>query len=62
LQQYWNFRHIDKEEFVLSTNQVDESSGARAAFGEEPNELNKSTNEPVGDIERNERGIISQKQ
>jgi dipeptide/tripeptide permease len=55
---YWNFRHIDNEEYVLSTNQVSEATGTRD-FVEE-NDLNASTNRPAP-IADNEQTGISQK-
>jgi len=45
LPQYFYFRHIDKEEYVLSTNQISEATGTRD-FVEE-NDLNASTNRPA---------------
>ncbi len=56
--QYWNFRHIDKEEYVLSTNQVSEASGTRNFI--EENDLNQSENRPPP-IADNEQIGISQK-
>ncbi|KAH8668735.1 putative oligopeptide transporter [Xylariales sp. PMI_506] len=56
---YFYFRHIDQEEYVLSTNVTDDISGTRPFFVE--NELNESTNRPAP-IAENEENIISQKQ
>jgi dipeptide/tripeptide permease len=61
---YFTFRHIDKEEYVLSTNVPDkdyhlEMQGTRSVVGE--NELNKSSNRPAP-IADNEEMMISQKQ
>ncbi|KAH8810922.1 putative oligopeptide transporter [Xylogone sp. PMI_703] len=52
---YFNFRHIDKEEYVLSTNQVDETTGTRP-FVEE-NDLNKTINRPAPIVDNEEYGI-----
>lgn len=61
---YFTFRHIDKEEYVLSANDKDrdyhlELEGTRNVVGE--NELNKSTNRPAP-IADNEEMMISPKQ
>ncbi|KAK9414860.1 putative Peptide transporter PTR2 [Seiridium unicorne] len=60
---YFYFRHIDKEEYVLSTNVttnvINDSTGARPHFVE--NELNASHNRPAS-IAENDTGLISQKQ
>jgi hypothetical protein len=61
---YFTFRHIDKEEYVLSqnTNNVDyhlEMEGTRNVVGE--NQTNKSSNRPAP-IADNEEMMISQKQ
>lgn len=57
--QYWFFRHIDKEEYVLSTTQVNESSGTRPFVRE--NDLNESSLRPAP-IAENEQFGISTKQ
>ncbi|KAG7285611.1 hypothetical protein NEMBOFW57_010240 [Staphylotrichum longicolle] len=61
---YFMFRHIDKEEYVLSTNTNDrdyhlEMEGTRNVVGE--NELNKTSNRPAPIVD-NEEMMISQKQ
>ncbi|KAJ4288819.1 peptide transporter ptr2 [Collariella sp. IMI 366227] len=61
---YFMFRHIDKEEYVISTNKRDtdyhlEMEGTRNVVGE--NSLNKSINRPAP-IADNEEMMISQKQ
>ena len=61
---YFTFRHIDKEEYVLSQNNNDkdyhlEMEGTRNVVGE--NQLNKSSNRPAP-IADNEEMMISQKQ
>ncbi|KAK3939190.1 general substrate transporter [Diplogelasinospora grovesii] len=58
---YFMFRHIDKEEYVLSQNKDYhlELEGTRNVVGE--NELNKSVNRPAP-ISENEEMMISQKQ
>ncbi|KAI0527872.1 major facilitator superfamily transporter peptide [Xylaria bambusicola] len=58
---YFTFRHIDKEEYVLSQNQDAhlDSTGTTNVVGE--NELNKSINRPAP-IADNEEMMISQKQ
>ncbi|KAK4239240.1 general substrate transporter [Achaetomium macrosporum] len=61
---YFTFRHIDKEEYVLSTSENDkdyhlELEGTRNVVGE--NQLNKSSNRPAP-IAENEEMMISQKQ
>lgn len=56
---YWFFRHIDKEEYVLSTTQVNESSGTRPFVQE--NDLNESALRPAP-IAANEQFGISTKQ
>lgn len=58
---YFTFRHIDQEEYVLSTN-TDynlDMTGTIAVVGE--NEKNKSSNEPIP-IAENEEMMISPKQ
>ena len=55
---YVTFRHIDKEEYVLSTNQVSEATGTDKFVQE--NEKNVSTNRPAP-IAENEEYRISQK-
>ncbi|KAJ2971159.1 hypothetical protein NQ176_g7835 [Zarea fungicola] len=55
---YFNFRHIDKEEYVLSTNQVSEAAGTRDYLQE--NDHNESGNRPPS-IAANEQTGISQK-
>lgn len=55
---YWNFRHIDKEEYVLSTNQLSEATGTRDYF--EETAANESGNRPPS-IAANEQTGISQK-
>lgn len=57
--QYWFFRHIDKEEYVLSTTQVAETSGTRDFLQE--NDLNESALRPAP-IAENEQFGISTKQ
>ncbi|KAM3560329.1 hypothetical protein MY1884_002997 [Beauveria asiatica] len=52
------FKHIDKEEYVLSTNQVSEATGTRDYFDE--NDINESGNRPPS-ITVNEQTGISQK-
>ncbi|KAK6860553.1 peptide transporter ptr2 [Apiospora arundinis] len=56
---YWFFRHIDKEEYVLSTTQVSEKSGTREFVRE--NDLNESALRPAP-IAENEQFGISTKQ
>jgi len=58
---YFMFRHIDKEEYVLTAQRVNEldSTGTRSVVGE--NVLNKSSNRPAP-ISDNEEMMISQKQ
>jgi dipeptide/tripeptide permease len=61
---YFTFRHIDKEEYVLSKNKADpdyhvEMAGTRNVVGE--NQFNKSINRPAP-IADNEEMMISQKQ
>lgn len=58
---YFTFRHIDKEEYVLSQNQDTHLNmqGTINVVGE--NELNKSSNRPAP-IAENEEMMISQKQ
>ncbi|KAK7994371.1 hypothetical protein PG991_015959 [Apiospora marii] len=56
---YWFFRHIDKEEYVLSTTQVAETSGTRDFLQE--NDLNESALRPAP-IAENEQFGISTKQ
>jgi len=59
---WFTFRHIDKEEYVLSQNKHDthlELEGTRNVVGE--NATNKSTNRPAP-IADNEEMMISQKQ
>ncbi|KAK4038892.1 POT family-domain-containing protein [Parachaetomium inaequale] len=61
---YFTFRHIDKEEYVLSKNKADtdyhlEMEGTRNVVGE--NQFNKSINRPAP-IADNEEMMISQKQ
>jgi len=60
---YFMFRHIDKEEYVLSTNapELHTSMGTTHTFMEE-NELNHTSNKPAAPIEVNEMYPISQKQ
>ena len=53
--QYVIFRHIDKEEYVLSTNQVSEATGTRDFTTE--NEKNASTNRPAPIAENEQFGI-----
>lgn len=57
--QYFYFRHIDQEEYILSSNIINDSTGARPNFVE--NDLNESGNRPAP-IAANEEGLISQKQ
>lgn len=58
---YFTFRHIDKEEYVLSTNADYDvkMTGTTSVVGE--NEKNKSTNEPIP-IAENEEMLMSPKQ
>lgn len=56
---YFLFRHIDKEEYVLSMNTIDNTTGTRSHFLE--NDLNETGNRPAP-IAANEQSIISQKQ
>ncbi|KAI1856857.1 uncharacterized protein JN550_013659 [Neoarthrinium moseri] len=56
---FFYFRHIDKEEYVLSTNVINDTTGARPNFTE--TETNVSDNRP-SNIAANEEGLISQKQ
>lgn len=53
--QYFNFRHIDKEEYVLSTNQLDESTGTRPFVA--TNDLNESGNRPAPIADNEQYGI-----
>jgi hypothetical protein len=56
--QYITFRHIDKEEYVLSVSHLDDSTGTRPFM--EENELNATENRPAS-IAENEQYGISQK-
>lgn len=55
---YFTFKHIDKEEYVLSTNQVSEATGTRDYI--EENDLNHTENRPPS-IAENEMTGFSQK-
>ncbi|KAJ6790437.1 hypothetical protein PWT90_03015 [Aphanocladium album] len=55
---WFTFRHIDKEEYVLSTNQTSAATGTRDYF--EENDMNESGNRPPS-IVANEQTGISQK-
>lgn len=49
------FKHIDKEEYVLSTNQVSEATGTRDYI--EENDLNHTDNRPPSIAENDQTGI-----
>lgn len=52
---YFNFRHIDKEEYVLSTNQLSENSGTRSFVA--TNDLNESGQRPAPIADNEQYGI-----